>query len=64
MDCNLYDINTIKKILSKYGNNNYNWHNKGNLNSQVEFVMRNRANTKTSTLSTITPYNQLKLYNQ
>ena len=51
------------KILSKYGNNNYDWHNKGNLNSQVEYVLRNRLNAKTSTLSSITPYNQLKLYN-
>ena len=51
------------KILSIYGNDNYDWHNKGNLNSQVEYVLKNRLNAKTSTLSSITPYNQLKLYN-
>ena len=51
------------KILAKYGNNNYDWHNKGNLNSQVNFVLKNRLNANTHTLSTITPYNQLKLYN-
>ena len=52
------------KILSKYGNNNYDWHNKGNLNSQVDFILKNRLNARTSTLSSITPYNQLKLYNE
>lgn len=57
------DMNSFEsKILAKYGDDDYNWKRNSNIHQQVEFIMNNRLNINTKTLSSITSFNQVKMY--
>ena len=58
------DMNSFEsKILSKYGDDDYQWKRKASLNEQVKYIMNNRLNSNPKTLSSITSFNQMKMYN-